>query len=308
MSKKCTPIIINCCDGDTDVSGWSPVLAVVSDGERRVHQVSDWIEGSGTKPAIGLYVGADGLVSDIADAVDIRGERGLTGPQGADAVRSDVVNGALTLYVSPSGSDATGDGTIDNPYQTIGKVADVYNGLVGVSNCTIRLMDGILDDFRRVDFYVRGNLSLDSLSADKSKAIIKGTSIYFYGGSANIANLTFDLSSNTTIIAACRPWRCFAYFNNVTFKGAGPSSTYDTRGVWTFGAITNLTDCSFTDLYIAVEATNAGGIAARNTGGDNNGIGYLAHGSDIIVNNNSMTVASSGTMKIEQDNGLIRGI
>lgn len=56
--------------------GWSPVLAVVTDGARRVYQVADWVGGEGTKPASGDYVGATGLVSDIGDAVDIRGPAG----------------------------------------------------------------------------------------------------------------------------------------------------------------------------------------------------------------------------------------
>lgn len=56
--------------------GWSPVFAVVSDGTRRVLQVVDWTGGEGTKPSVGLYVGATGLTADIAQAVDIRGPIG----------------------------------------------------------------------------------------------------------------------------------------------------------------------------------------------------------------------------------------
>ena len=59
--------------------GWTPVFAVVADGERRVQRVVDWTGGSGTKPATGKYVGTGGFVDAIADGVDIRG------PAGADA-------------------------------------------------------------------------------------------------------------------------------------------------------------------------------------------------------------------------------
>ena len=74
-------------DGTDGNDGWSPILAVVSDGERRVLQVSDWTGGEGTKPATGSYVGATGLVTAIADAVDIRGATGGSGggtPGGTD--------------------------------------------------------------------------------------------------------------------------------------------------------------------------------------------------------------------------------
>lgn len=51
--------------------GWSPVLAVVPDGVRRVVQVADWVGGEGTKPTAGLYLGLHGYVVRISDAVDI---------------------------------------------------------------------------------------------------------------------------------------------------------------------------------------------------------------------------------------------
>lgn len=60
--------------------GWSPILAVVSDGARRVYQVIDWTGGEGTKPATGSYIGPTGLVADIASAVDVRGDPGIGVP------------------------------------------------------------------------------------------------------------------------------------------------------------------------------------------------------------------------------------
>ena len=63
-------------------NGWSPEFAVASDGERRVLRISDWQGGTGTKPPVGQYVGATALVSDIAQAVDIRGAIGGKGDKG----------------------------------------------------------------------------------------------------------------------------------------------------------------------------------------------------------------------------------
>lgn len=66
--------------------GWTPVLAVAVDGARRVHQVVDWLGSGEVKPVTGLYVGATGLVADIAEAADIRGGIGLTGNAATIAV------------------------------------------------------------------------------------------------------------------------------------------------------------------------------------------------------------------------------
>lgn len=70
--------------GTNGTNGWTPVLANVSDGARRVQRVTDWTGGTGTKPASGKYIGATGYVTDIADATDFRGAQGIQGAPGAD--------------------------------------------------------------------------------------------------------------------------------------------------------------------------------------------------------------------------------
>ena len=59
--------------GPSGSNGWTAIEAVVSDGERRVRRITDWVGGTGTKPATGAYLGASGHVVDIADATDVRG-------------------------------------------------------------------------------------------------------------------------------------------------------------------------------------------------------------------------------------------
>jgi hypothetical protein len=67
----------------TAEDGWSPVIAIVTDGSRRVIQITSWTGGSGTAPASPRYVGATGLTTVLADAVDVRGAAGATGSTGA---------------------------------------------------------------------------------------------------------------------------------------------------------------------------------------------------------------------------------
>lgn len=91
--------------------GWTPELAVVNDGARRVLQVIDWFDGEGTKPATGEYVGSTGMVTDIALAVDIRGTQGVAGADGADGdtgpanvLSIGTVTGGLTAGATITGT------------------------------------------------------------------------------------------------------------------------------------------------------------------------------------------------------------
>lgn len=62
--------------GATGNAAWTPVIATVVDGERRVQQIVDWTGGGGTKPATGKYIGPMGLVDTPAEATDVRGAGG----------------------------------------------------------------------------------------------------------------------------------------------------------------------------------------------------------------------------------------
>lgn len=66
--------------GDFGIGGWTPVLALVTVGERVLQQVVDFTGGSGVKPDIGLYVGPAGLVVDPDDATNVRGATGVGDP------------------------------------------------------------------------------------------------------------------------------------------------------------------------------------------------------------------------------------
>ena len=54
-----------------NMDGWTPVLAIHEDGERRVLRAEDWKDGEGQKPPVGLYVGIGGYVGYKHEADDI---------------------------------------------------------------------------------------------------------------------------------------------------------------------------------------------------------------------------------------------
>lgn len=74
--------------GDPGLNAWTPVIAVESDGSRRVFKVADWIGGGGTKPAVNVYIGASGYTANIAEAIDVRGLPGADGSGSGDMSKS----------------------------------------------------------------------------------------------------------------------------------------------------------------------------------------------------------------------------
>ncbi len=102
--------------GNNGNDGWSPILAGIVDGIRRVFQVIDWTGGTGTKPSTGLYVGASGLTAVLASATDFRGADGPPGAGSGDMIGSnnlsDVTNPATArtnIGLGTAALDDTGD-------------------------------------------------------------------------------------------------------------------------------------------------------------------------------------------------------
>lgn len=93
-------------DGTDGYNGWTPVPAIVSDGERRVMKVIDWTGGTGTKPSINVYVYTGGFTTNISLATDIRGAIGATGAQGQQGPAG--ANGASAYIYVGYASDASG--------------------------------------------------------------------------------------------------------------------------------------------------------------------------------------------------------
>lgn len=69
-------------DGADGYNGWTPLLAIVSDGDRSVLRIVGWFGGSGPEPEAGMYMGPSGPVETIYAASNIRGPAGPRGAQG----------------------------------------------------------------------------------------------------------------------------------------------------------------------------------------------------------------------------------
>jgi len=189
-------------------NGWSPRLAVVVDGSRDVLKLAGWTGGQGNPPPYDLYLGAIGYVTDIEDAIDIRG---ATGASGANTY----------LYVAYA-DDAIGTG-----FTTTFSDTKHY---IAIKQTTSPIVTPIASDFTGLWVVYSGNTDLSSyltIANSRYQFVSDAGTTYTVLASAVTANgnTIIELSNNSltsiTINAA-----------TATGKTAGDSVTIHITGTY----------------------------------------------------------------------------
>jgi hypothetical protein len=180
----------NGIDGSNGAHGWTPVFAIISDGDRRVLHLQNWTGGSGSTPGSeGYYLGASGLTPNLYDVVDLRGPRGSDGSAGtpgtngndATPITSISFDGThLTIFTSSgqsfgpyyvSGNDGS-SGSTGAPSNDATPITSInFDG----SNLTIQTSTG--QSFG--PFYVRGSDGNNGSSGSDGANGINGCSPLF---------------------------------------------------------------------------------------------------------------------------------
>ncbi|MBD3844273.1 hypothetical protein IED13_01085 [Bosea sp. SSUT16] len=257
--------------GDQGYKGWAPILAVVTDSARRVLQISDWAGGEGTKPAAGSYIGATGLVPDIASAVDIRGPQGVQGPPVSDGDKGDIT-------VSSSGAVWT----IDADAVTDAKVATPATPADGIDGNKIRYQDGI-DSFAR-PLVVR----------DREWMWITDTDQITGNGTSDDTT-----GVNNAIQKACSAGKTLLIPDNIVIRLTSPVVNYNNLPLKIRGGSVELN-----------EGMNFGGVNTRGPGSwfflDHSGIGFHLSGranAPPVVGNTFTIFKGIGTFRTQPTPG-----
>jgi len=95
-------------ENNYSTNGWTAIFANVADGVRVVQKVIDLVGGTGTKPSgiINKYMGPSGLVSNIADATNIKGADGSSTDITVNNIAA--IDGNITLTAGDVGADVQG--------------------------------------------------------------------------------------------------------------------------------------------------------------------------------------------------------
>ena len=216
----------------TGDDGWSPVFSVTSDGARRVLRLSSWVGGEGSQPSgVGQYVGATGLTTVLADAVDIRGAAGAAGATGAAGAAG------ATGAAGVAGADgATGPaGTAGAAGATGAAGAAGADGASSFSELTGTIADAQIPDNRITE------RMLDATLQNHVSASWQGTwsAVTNYPRGAVVAHSSAVWIAETNPLAGDEPrhipnatWHQIS--NSVQYRGIAQSP-----GSWATGAISS---------------------------------------------------------------------
>lgn len=100
-------------------AGWSPVPAIADRGDDKVMVIADFVGGEDNKPTseIGKYVGVDGLVADIEDAVALpKGATGEKPKMNSTSITSNVIGTGTKTFILATPMDLV-----------VGQVAKAYS-------------------------------------------------------------------------------------------------------------------------------------------------------------------------------------
>lgn len=198
--------------GSIGTNGWTPTLATVADGNRRVQQVIDWTGGSGTKPTTGLYVGPSGLTGTIGSAVDIRGAAGAG--SGDVQTTGSVANGNVAVFDGTTGDNIKDGGAFPTLANLGAQAADATLtafAALTIAADTLAYGNGS-DSFAVTTLTTYARTLLDDVDATAARAtlgLVIGTNVMGYD--AELAALASVTSATDTA-----PY----------FTGAGTASVY----------------------------------------------------------------------------------
>ena len=200
--------------GGQGAIGWSPLLAVVSDGARRVLQVYDWTGSTGTKPTIGQYLTTTGFTTNITLATDIRGSSGSNGTNGTNGTIGEtgwspilalIVDGARRVYQVYDWTGGTGTKPATGQYIGTSGFTNVLasaTDLVGSVSSTTSAISSGLSNTNSTISTVSSGLSVTTSSLSSVSSGLSSLSSGLSNTSSSVSAISSGLSTTTSSVSS----------------------------------------------------------------------------------------------------------
>jgi hypothetical protein len=223
-------------------------------------------------------------------------------------------SGDITYYVSPTGSDTTGDGTSAKPFATISKCINILPQVIN-HVITIQLAIGsYTDTIRTAGFLGSGYIIIKGDNTSLTTA-----SNYIINGRISLIKNTCEIqfigiSSKSTISYNCPlvSYHCnFIYFDKCVFDGTPLMSSNENNGIYFYNTRAVAVGCSFNNFKTSLNsgrciyADYTSNVFFWNTSGTNNDTGYASYSGSKIAVYGSTLVAN--VLRYRESGGEITG-
>ena len=204
--------------------------------------------------------------------------------------KASIQSYSVRFYVSPSGSDTSGDGSESNPFKTIQHAANLLPNFLkfnGGATARIVLLDGTYTESVRIEHvkgWYMGSVTVEAANA--KNATIDGSVIF--QDCANIGIYNVKITQTVTIEACINIAVDSCDFIN------GDSNT--TGGVLVVGSIASLYRCSISNRHDAVMALQGAIVSCFSLSGSGNVIAYNVgniNGSAAIIMYSASTIEAT---------------
>ena len=182
----------------------------------------------------------------------------------------------LTLYVSASGNDTTGNGSQANPFKSVSKALSVIGTDLGGQAARIYVAPGTYNDSIYIQGVTNGNLLIAASdltnrpSLTGNVSITDCASVMFSG--INVTNVAFPSAISIVRTLFAHIDRCTLTANaaRMCVSAAEGSGAY-------------LYSCTFTNAMTAINATSAARVAVSNCNGSGNTTVFMAADNGLIT-------------------------
>jgi hypothetical protein len=195
-------------------------------------------------------------------------------------------SGDITYYVSPSGSDTTGDGSQSKPFATATKALNLLPPVIN-HTVTIWITSGTITE----DITCSGFVGMGGINIIGDVSSLANASTHIVNGLIHLKNVTCTLAiRGLKVKTGSQAYgfyveRCSnVYVNTNIFDGTGRNSTSINIGLYTLQSTVYAVDCEFdnfketSDAGHAIYADYGANIYAINITGSNNKHGLTAAG------------------------------
>lgn len=211
-----------------------------------------------------------------------------------DWMRVGPLFSVVSLYVSASGNDTTGNGSQAAPFKTMTKALSIIGKDLGGQAARIYVSPGNYNDSIYLQGITNGNLLISATDFNNRPTFTNNVTINDCA-SVTLSGININQATFPNAVSIVRT--LYAYLDRCTMTGSVSRGCVSVAE----GSTAYLYSCTFNSAITVITCASAGRVAASNCNGTGNGTVFMASDNGLITDGLANSIA--GTTKYATANG-----